>query len=274
MGQPVFPCFAGALNRACCSSTCTLRTFRLARLNQLLNPSFQSRPWYHLLATGQQDENASMKLRARGHISAGRVMIGSLSATNIGGSVELNAGKLSLRDIRADLMGGHHSGNWDADFTANPPKYFGSGTVTKIAMTQVAGLMHDAWATGTVDGQYTLGLAGLDAAALRESATGSATFRWNSGSLRHVVLEGKDVPLTFSTFGGQLGLLNGSLTCEGCKLQLAGEAYDVTGSASFDRALNIRLQSSEARTSYAITGPLDKPTVEALPAPSSEAKVR
>ena len=246
----------------------------LARLNQLLNPSFQSRPWYHLLETGQQDQNASMKLRARGHISAGRVMIGSLSATNIGGSVELNAGKLSLRDIRADLMGGHHSGNWDADFTANPPKYFGSGTVTKIAMTQVAGLMHDAWATGTVDGQYTLGLAGLDAAALRESATGSAAFRWNSGSLRHVVLEGKDVPLTFSTFGGQLGLLNGSLTCEGCKLQLAGEAYDVTGSASFDRALNIRLQSSEARTSYAITGPLDKPTVEALPAPSSEAKVR
>ena len=97
------------------------------------------------------------------------------------------------------MLGGHHTGNWDGDFTAKPPKFFGSGSVSKVAMAQVATLMHDAWATGTLDGQYTLGDAGLDAAALRDSATGTANFKWTGGSLRHIVLEGKAAPLSFSS---------------------------------------------------------------------------
>ena len=70
------------------------------------------------------------------------------------------------------MLGGHHTGNWDGDFTAKPPKFFGSGSVSKVAMTQIATLMHDPWATGTLDGQYTFGVSGLDAQTLRNSATG------------------------------------------------------------------------------------------------------
>ncbi len=64
------------------ASTCVLRfdlhspEITLARLNQLLNPAYQSRPWYHLLAIGQRDENALMKLQARGSLSAGRFSLG------------------------------------------------------------------------------------------------------------------------------------------------------------------------------------------------------
>ena len=246
----------------------------LTRVNQLLNPSYQSRPWYHLLAIGQRDENALMKLQTRGHISAGRVLIGDLLASNFTTAIEMNSGKLSLKDMRADLLGGHHAGNWDADFTVAPPKYFGSGTVTKLAMTQVAALMHDPWASGTVDGQYTLALAGLDAAALRDSASGSASFKWTGGSLRHVVLEGKGAPLSFSSFGGQVVLRNGSFVCEACKLLSAGESYDVNGSASFSRALDVRLENSGRGDSYAISGPLEDPHIEASQSPSSQAKAR
>jgi hypothetical protein len=260
--------------------TCLLRfdlhtpEISLTRLNQLLNPSSQNQPWYHLLAIGQRDENALMKLRTLGHLSAARLVAGNLAVSNFSSSIEINSCKVSLKDVRADLLGGHHSGNWDADFTVSPPKYFGSGTVTNLGMAQVSALMHDPWATGTLDGQYTLGLSGLDPASLRASATGSASFKWTGGSLRRVVLEGKGTPLSFSSFGGQVALRNGSLVCEACKLQSAGEALDVSGSASFARALDIRMESSGHGASYAISGPLDQPHVESVESPHSEAKAR
>jgi len=246
----------------------------LTRLNQLLNPSYRSHPWYHLLAIGQRDENALMKLQALGHILAGRVQIGDLAASNLLTTMQMSSGKISLKALSADLLGGHHTGNWDADFTVAPPKYFGSGTVSKVAMTQVAGLMHDTWATGTLDGQYTLGMAGSDAAALRDAATGSATFKWTAGSLRHVVLEGKGAPLSFSSFGGQVVMRNGSFVCEACKLQTSGESYDVSGNASFSRTLNVRLENSGRGSSYAISGPLEQPHVEAVQSQPAEAKAR
>ena len=246
----------------------------LTRLNQLLNPSFQSRPWYHLLEIGQRDENALLKLQSLGRISAGRVFLGDLVASNFVGTVEMSSGQLSLKDVRADMLGGHHTGNWDADFAAAPPKYVGSGTVTRVAMAQVAILMHDAWASGMVDGQYTLGMSGLNAAALRQSATGSASFKWTGGSLRHVVLEGRSAPLSFSSFDGKVVLREGSLSCEDCKLQTTGETYVVNGTASLGRTLGVRLESSGRGASYAISGPLDQPSVETLQSPSSEAKIR
>ena len=258
--------------------TCVLRfdlhtpEVSVARLNRLFNPAIQSQPWYHLLAIGQQDESALMKLRARGHISAGRAVIGALAASDLTAAIEMNAGTISLKDIRADLLGGHYTGNWDGDFSAKPPKFFGSGIVSKVAVAQIATLMHDAWATGTLDGQYTLGLVGLDATALRSSATGSANFKWSGGTLRHIVLEGNGTPLAFSSLVGQVSVRNGALSCDDCKLQSGGQVYSLTGSASFTRDLDFRLERA-GDISYAISGRLDKPRVEAVPVPASEAKL-
>jgi len=246
----------------------------LVRVNQLMNPSYQSRPWYHLLAIGQRDENALLKVRAVGRMSAGRMLIGELLASNFVSTVEMSSGKLSLKEIRADVLGGHHAGNWDGDFTSTPPKYFGSGTVTKIAMPQIAALMHDPWATGTMDGEYTLGIAGISAAAIRDSASGSASFKWTGGSLRHVTLETKNTPLAFSTFGGQLALQNGTITCQGCKLQSGSDSFDVMGSATFSRTVDVHLENPAHGASYVISGPLERPDVVTVPTPSSEAKAR
>lgn len=258
--------------------TCVLRfdvhtpEVSLAGLSRLFNPALQSQPWYHLLATGQRDDNALLKVVARGHLSAARALIGSLPASNLSCTIEMSAGTVSLKDIRADVLGGHHSGNWDGDFTAKPPKFFGSGSVSKIAMAQVAMTMHDAWATGTLDSQYTLGVSGLDAATLRDSATGTANFKWSGGTLRHIVLEGKAAPLSFSSLTGEVAIRNGALNCDDCKLQSGSEVYQVKGNASFARNLDLQLRRPD-EPSYAITGPLDKPRVEAVPTPSSEAKL-
>jgi hypothetical protein len=259
--------------------TCTVRfdvrsnDASVARLNRLLNPSFRSQPWYRLLAPWQRGQEALVKLRASGRFSAVRFELGTAVGNNVSGTLELNAGKLRVSDLRADLLGGHHAGTWTADFTVSPPRFSGSGNVTRVSMAQLASLMHDNWATGAMDAKYSLAMAGLVPAALRASATGSADFTWSGGSLRHVTLDSRGAPVSFSDFAGIVSLENGVLSLTDCKLQSASASYAVKGTASFDRSLDIRFERTGGRA-YAISGTLDKPRVETVPAPAAEAALR
>ena len=240
----------------------------LARLNQLVNPSYFNRPWYHLLDIGQRHEDALLKLHASGHFSSTRFEVGTAVANNVSATVEFDDGKLRVLDLRADLLGGRHSGTWTADFTVAPPTYSGTGSMTRVSMAQLGTLMHDNWAAGAVDAQYSVAMRGSNPASLRDSATGSADFTWNDGSLRHVVLDGRGAPLAFSNFVGKVALANGTFTLIDCKLQSGGANYTVKGTASYDRSLAVRLERAGGR-SYVISGPLDKPRVETVTAPSS-----
>jgi AsmA family/AsmA-like C-terminal region len=245
----------------------------LARLNQLVNPSYFNRPWYHLLEIGQRHQDALLKLHASGHVSSARFEVGTAVANNVSATVELDAGKLRVRDLRADLLGGHHNGTWIGDFTVAPPTYSGTGSITRVSMAQVATLMHDNWATGEVGAQYSLAIRGVDRASLRDSATGTADFTWNDGSLRHVVLDGRGAPLAFSNFRGKVGLAHGMFTLADCKLQSGGANYTVKGTASYNRSLALRLERAGGH-SYVISGPLDKPRIQTLPTPSAQAALR
>jgi uncharacterized protein involved in outer membrane biogenesis len=217
------------------------------------------------LAPWQQRNAALMKLRANGRFSIARLEIGSTFVSNVSGTAELQAGQMRVSDLRADLLGGRHNGTWTADFTISPPMFAGSGGVSKLSMAQLASLMHDNWATGNMDARYSLTLAGMNAAALRDFATGSADFTLSNGLLRHVALEGRPAPLTFSEFTGKLALLNATFTLTECKLQSPGGDFLVKGTASYDRTLDLRLERAGGR-SYAISGTLDKPRVVQTPA--------
>jgi len=243
----------------------------LAELNLLLNPAIQSHPWYHLLAIGQRDDSALLKVCGRGQVSASRLSLGSLAASNVTASLVLNAGTLNVREFQADLLGGHHNGNWDADFISSPPKFYGSGSLSKIAMAQLSALMHDPWATGTMTGQYTIGISGLDRAQLRSSATGSANFEWAGGSLRHISLDPKSDPLSFSVFEGDLTLSNNILHCQRCTLKTSHAEYSVTGTAGLDRSLDLQLERS-GTPEYTISGPLEMPAIQATEEPLAKAK--
>jgi AsmA family/AsmA-like C-terminal region len=245
----------------------------LARLNRLVNPALRPQPWYGLLAPWQRREGALLKLRASGRFSVARLELGAALVNNVSGTAELEAGKLRVSDLRADLLGGHHAGTWTADFTVSPPRFAGSGNLTRVSMAQLASLMHDNWATGTMDAKYSLAMAGLTPAALRDSANGSAVFTWAGGSLRHVMLDSRGIPVSFSDFTGTVRLQNGTLNLTDCKLQSAGGDYAVKGTASLDRSLDLRFESTGGRA-YAISGPLDKPRVEAVPSSAAEAALR
>ncbi len=244
----------------------------LARLNQLLNPSLHQ-PWYRLLAIGKRNEDALMKLRASGRFAAARFELGPIVANNVNGSLELSAGKLRIHELRGDLLGGHQDGSWLADFTVSPPRFMGNGVVSKVSMTQLATLMHDNWATGSVDGQYSLTLSGISASKLRSSASGTADFTWTAGALRHLALDNHGTPIAFSKFSGKVALQDGTFTLTDCKMQSSGNIYAVKGTASYDRSLSMKLERSGGQ-SYVISGTLDKPSVQTINAPAAEASLR
>ncbi len=245
----------------------------LARVNQLLNPAFSRQPWYHLLSIGKRNDNALLKLRARGHFSVPHFALGSVIASNVDGSLELASGKLRIHELRADLLGGHQDGSWLADFTVSPPRFMGNGIINKLSMTQLSSLMHDNWAAGAVDAEYSLTLSGLSADKLRSSASGTADFTWSGGSLRHVSLDSRGIPIVFSKFSGKVALQNGTFTMSDCKMQSNGASYSVKGTASYGRELAVQLERSGGQ-SYVISGTLDKPHVEAVTNPAAEAALR
>ena len=244
----------------------------LSRLNQLVNPGFVNRPWYRLLAVWQRRDDALLKLRGNGQFSAARLSVASLVATNVNGNLALDAGKVRLDVASSELLGGHHTGSWNADFTQSPPKFVGGGKVSKLSMEQLSSLMDDNWATGTVSGQYALSFQGSNAASLRDSADGSATFTWNAGSLPHVTLDGHGTPMTFASFDGTVVLQNGKFNFADCNLQSGMGTFAVKGTASYLRSIDLRLERPGGR-SYAITGSLDQPHVESLASPT-EARLR
>ncbi|HZP22484.1 MAG TPA: AsmA family protein [Terriglobales bacterium] len=244
----------------------------LMRLNQLLNPAF-GQPWYHLLDIGRRHSDILLKLSARGRFVVPRLDLGTAAATNVNGSLELSSGKLRIHELRADVLGGHEDGSWLADFTVSPPRFMGNGVVSKIALSQLGSLMHDNWATGSLDASFSLVLSGLTAAKLRTGASGTADFTWSNGVLRHVSLDNHGSPMAFSKFFGKLSLQDGTFTLSDGKLQSANAIYSVKGTASYDRSLALKMERSTG-PSYAISGTLESPRVQTVNGPPAEAALR
>ncbi len=244
----------------------------LARLNQLFNPAL-GQPWYHLLEIGRRHDDILMKLHAQGHFSMPKMELGPTTATNVSGSIELSSGKLRLPELRADLLGGHEDGSWLADFTVSPPRFMGNGVASRMSVSQVAALMHDNWATGAVDASFSLVLSGLTPAKLRSTAGGTADFTWSNGSLRHVSLDSRGAPVSFSKFTGKVSLEDGTFSFSDAKMQSSGATYAVQGKASYDRTLTMKLERSSG-PSYLISGTIDNPHVETVPTPPAEAALR
>ncbi len=245
----------------------------LARVNQLLNPAAQSKPWYRLLAIGEQHHDALLKVNADGKLEIAHFQLGRLITDNLQGQLRINAGQVELEVLRSDLLGGHHSGKWTGDFTQSPPRYAGGGVLQKISMDQLSSLMHENFATGQALAKYAIAMQGTSTTALLGSATGSAEFTWTGGSLRKLALDGRPGPLTFSSLAGVLNLGQGKLTFSDCELKTGGAVYDVKGIASYDRNLNFRLQRSGGM-SYVVAGSLDQPRVQAVPASSTQAQLQ
>ena len=157
-------------------------------------------------------------------------------------------------------MGGHHSGEWTADFTANPPAYRGHGSVENIALGQLADAMHDGWVTGSASIEYTANTLGSSKPELLSGAAVTLQVEAHDGSLPHLSLAGEGGPLRVNQFVGRLRLRDRKFEIEEGKLQTPASIYQISGTTSLERVLDLKLSRDGAR-GFNITGTLTQPHV-------------
>jgi hypothetical protein len=234
-------------------------------LNQLLNPHLRSRPWYDLIASSRPQSAWLARVNAKGQLTANKLTIGSLVASHVGGDAQLNGGVLTIGNLRGEVLGGKHVGEFRADFTGAQPSYSARGNLQQFAVGAAVAAAHEGWATGRANATYSATSAGSNGEQLRASATGWVNFDWRDGSLAHLALDGGEEPLRIRQFLGTLSLSAGQLTFAPSKMETPGGIYVVSGTASLDRELGLRLVRDKG-LAYEITGTIEKPLIKALTA--------
>jgi AsmA family len=268
-----------AVPRACpsveaCAVSFDLHADELAidRLNQLLNPNIGSRPWYQFLSTNSGSPYL-MNVNASGRLTANRLIAGKLVHDHFSTNLEMKKGVLRLTDLRADVLGGKHVGEWKADFTSKPPQYSGSGTLERVELGQLADAMNDGWIMGSATATYRASASGLTANELFASASGTLQVQAWEGALPHIVLPEKAAPLQMRELNARLILRNAKFEVENGKLLAADGVYQVSGTASFARVLNLKL-TREGAPGFDITGTLSEPRVSQVAAPETRAALK
>ncbi len=239
-------------------------------LNRLLNPQLRTRSWYQIVS-GQATSDLAVlgRLRAAGHLAAGRVLLKSVVVNQFSAQVKLGNGRLLLSDVRGELFGGRHLGRWQADFTGSSPVYSGAGTLEGVSLAQLSSAMHDNWATGTLQAGYRAEMAGWNAPELLDSLSGTLDFQWHNGILRRLTLRGPE-PLHFLRFRGHAALDDGKFTFTGCTMDTASGSLEVAGTASLARELDLKLTPRNG-PAISVQGTLQKPQITAAKVPTETA---
>lgn len=245
----------------------------LNHVNELLNPSLAKRPWYRFLSSGGSGTPYLLTANAAGKLSVNRVVIHALTAADFSANVEFKSGHVQLSEMRADVLGGKHNGEWRADFTGSTPQYTGSGTLQKVSLRQLAATMHDGWITGTANATYRASLSGLEAADLYSSASGTLQVEAWEAALLHIMLTDGNSPLQIHHLTSSLQLQSGKFEIKKCQLQTPAANYDLSGTVSFARVLNLKL-TREGAPGFAITGTLAAPRVEELTRPETQVALK
>jgi AsmA family/AsmA-like C-terminal region len=242
-------------------------------LSSLVNELPRKEPWYRFLSSPAQPKPYLASIHAVGKLTANRVVLHNLVANRVSADVELEQGRLQLSNLRGEVLGGRHTGDWEVDFTVNPPTYHGNGSLEKVALGQVAEAMHDAWITGTANVEYRAETSGWTKAELLSNADAGFQVEARDGSLPHLALAGESSPLRVNRFVGRLQLRAGKFEVDQGKLQTPGGIYQLSGTASLGRVLDFKLTRDGVR-GFNITGTVEQPRVAVSTAPETQAALK
>ena len=243
------------------------------RMNQVLNPRMTKQPWYRFLSSSASRVPYLLTLQAAGKVTVNRVLIHKLVGSRVSADVELAGGKLRLSDLRAEVLGGKHTGEWKADFTAKSPEYSGTGILDRVALDQLAESMGDDWVTGSAAANYQWQASGLDSSELFASATGILKVTGQNGVLKHLALAEGTRPLQMHRLSALFSLRDGKLEIQDGKLETPTDVYDVTGTASLSRVLNLKMMRRGA-SGFTITGTLMEPHVSPILTSETQAALK
>lgn len=235
--------------------------------------SEESKPWYRFLSSPDSNKSFLANLNATGTLSAGKLSIRQVSATQISTKVTWKDRRLQLTDLRGSVLGGSHSGEWSADFSADSPQYSGRGTLQHAALGQLAQAMHDEWITGAASVSYQINAVGTNAVDFISSVRGNMDVDARETSLPHIVLTANAGPIFAKHFTGKILFRGNRLDIQEGKLETGGSIYQISGTALKGRGLNLRMLKDDVH-GFTITGPLATPRVTTVGTPETQAELK
>ena len=255
-------------------------------LAEWFTPHPAKRPWYRILNPSSNQPlgpSPLLAIQAHGNLQVGRFGLKKVVATQVAAQVDVDRGKITLTDLRGQLLKGTHQGNWTIDVSARdlsardaasqPVRYHGTGTLHDISLAQVSALTststNDAWIAGTADGNFDLEGSADGFRELLTRSGGKLQFVMRNGSLPHIRIPGSPAPLPVHRFSGDLRLKEGAWELSAGRLESRDGFYRVRGTASPASGFDLVLTRGDKR-SWNLTGTLARPHI--TPIDATEAK--
>jgi hypothetical protein len=241
--------------------------------SRLWFPEAQKEPWYRFGSASVRSGNPSLvALHASGKLSADKIVVRGVVVSKVSSTIQLQDGKIEFKDLRAELLGGRHVGDWKVDFTSQPPRYSGNGVLDHLALGDLASVMNNAWITGVANAKYQVDASGLAPSELLASATGTSQVEVTNGTFPHIMLT-ENRALQVQRLTAHFTIRAGDFAIQDGFLQTAGDEYRLIGTASLARSLDLKL-TRDGAPGFNITGTLTQPRVTPLAAANAQAALR
>ncbi len=279
-GRLVFPRGCGVPEACLIRFNLSTAEVGLSNLYEWFGSQPADRHWYQILTDAEPKSPSFLEnLRASGKLNTARLLIHNVAANRVSATLDLERGRLKISDVRADVLGGKYHGDWHADFTGGPPVYAGSGTLTAISLERIADAMHDPWISGTAGGAYQFTASGADSTAFWHSIEGELQFDLRDGVFPHISLASDEGPLQVARWQGSARLRGGKIELDKEKLFSSRGTYEVGGTASLGRILDLKLtRPPDAKAAgsliYSITGTVAQPRIALIPIPDTQAELK
>jgi hypothetical protein len=137
--------------------------------------------------------------------------------------------------------------------------------VTAVSLSAIASAMNDGWIAGTANASYEL--KGKCPTDFWQVADGKLRVEIRDGTFPHVMVGDGTEPLQASELKGEARLHGGSLEISETRLISPEGTYELTGTASLKRQLDLRLTrvpGGPVNVGYSIGGTLESPRVAPL----------
>jgi len=261
----------------------------LGELSEWVSPGAKERPWYRVLeSSGQAGPTFLGSLRASGQLTVERLQMQSLqmqslAAKRVSAKVSVDSGKLRISELNADVLGGKHRGEWQADFSVKPAVCSGRGSLTAISLTSLAEAMKNGGITGTANASYEvkgacpaeIGAFSLSSfmASFMTAAEGTVQFEMRDGSWPHVAIGDDAEALKVTRLAGQARLHAGTIEMKELKLESPAGRFQVSGTAALQGKVALRLTRTHG-PGYTIGGTLAEPLVRPLAGAETQARLK
>ena len=196
----------------------------------------------------------------RGQIQCDAFHLGALPLESVTAAVTVQGSRLALSSLDATTMGGTLHASGEMAVEDHVPHWKIGTRLTGISAVALAKVFDERWGPGQLSGEANLALNGYRSDDLESSATGEFSFTWQNGALAANSAE-SEAPLgRFDRWTAKGAIVKNALTLTSGGITGAGRTSTVRGSITFDRDLNLTVETRRGRMK--ITGTLAQPAVQ------------